>query len=715
MAFQVSPGVNVSEIDLTTIVPSVATTEAAFVGYFVWGPVMDIELISDELKLIDRFGKPTDENFVDFFCAANFLSYGNALRTVRVVGDAARNANATASANVRVNNLDDYTNQVNTPALDNCKWLAKYPGVLGNSVKVSICPSADAYSKAYTGSIVNGTTVFLARDVQLDLTPFTPSLDLTNTILTADAVDLTLAGPNEVTTSDLVVRIFGGSIETRAVSSVVFNSPDTEITVASAFSGNTGTFLVFRPVLDHTDSALVGSIIRASSGTISGEERSVVSVSASNLTISSAFSSSLSSVTLNVMWEYKSLIRYALGTSEYVANRGGSGDEMHVVIVDEDGLVSGIPGTVLETYALVSAAKDAKREDGASNYYAEVVSRNSKYVLWENHPADAVNWGSNALNTAFAYSSDLPTNYSFSGGVDAAPSVGDKLLGFDLFKDPERIDISLVICGDSGADSATVAQYVINNICEFRKDCVALVSPERDDVVATSSAAENIIAFRNNLPSSSYAVLDSGWKYQFDKYNDAYRWIPLCADIAGLMVRTDFERDAWWSPAGFNRGNIKNVTKLAFNPGKAERDDLYQAGVNPVVTFPGQGTVLFGDKTLLAKPSAFDRINVRRLFIVLEKAIARAARFSLFEFNDEATRSRTRVLVEGYLKDVTARRGITDFYVVCDTRNNTSEVIDRNELVCDIYIKPARSINFIQLNFIAVRTGVQFNEIVGKF
>ncbi len=275
---------------------------------------------------------------------------------------------------------------------------------------------------------------------------------------------------------------------------------------------------------------------------------------------------------------------------------------------------------------------------------------------------------------------------------------------------------SLILGGDG---NLTKSVHIINNIAEVRKDCIAVISPRRSDVVNNSGYVgkdvDDTITYRNSLPSSSYAVLDSGYKYIYDKYNDIYRYVPLNGDTAGLMVRTDNERDPWFSPAGFNRGQVKNVIKLATNPTKGQRDQLYKSGINPVVTFPGQGTVLFGDKTLLAKPSAFDRVNVRRLFIVLEKAIATAAKFTLFEFNDEFTRAQFRNLVEPFLRDVQGRRGIYDFRVVCDESNNTPEVIDRNEFVGDIYVKPARSINFIQLNFVAVRTGVEFSEIVGNF
>ena len=323
-----------------------------------------------------------------------------------------------------------------------------------------------------------------------------------------------------------------------------------------------------------------------------------------------------------------------------------------------------------------------------------------------------------------ALSTALPRKYDFSGGADgnaeSAISLGDLAVGYDLFSDAADVDISLLLTGKAvgGSNGEGLLNYIIDNICEVRKDCVVFGSPDRADVVdvtSLSTQTDNVIAFRNSCRSSSYGIIDSGYKYQYDKFGDVYRYVPLNGDIAGLCARTDGERDAWFSPGGFNRGQIKNVVKLAFNPRLAFRDQLYKAGVNPVVSFPGQGTVLFGDKKLLAKPSAFDRINVRRLFIVLEKAISNAAQFSLFEFNDEFTRAQFVNLIEPFLRDVQGRRGIYDFRVVCDDSNNTGEVIDRNEFVGDIYVKPAKSINFIQLNFVAVRSGVEFSEVVGKF
>ena len=400
-------------------------------------------------------------------------------------------------------------------------------------------------------------------------------------------------------------------------------------------------------------------------------------------------------------------------------NVGGANDEMHIVVVDEDGLFTGTSGTVLETFPFVSKASDAKDSVGNSNFYKDVIYNKSKYVYWTDH-LDAVNtattWGTAAAGKTFAQLVNVAAVYSssLSAGAAGSPSAGDVQTALGELVDADNLDISLLMTGD--AAPATVL-YAIQSVAEVRKDCVVFASPALANC-QSATPADDIVNYRNNAlsnVSSSYAVMDSGWKYQYDKYNDKYRWIPLNGDVAGLCARTDLERDAWFSPAGATRGSIKNVIKLAYQPTKAERDTLYKRGVNPVVSFAGEGTLLFGDKTMLAKPSAFDRINVRRLFITLEKAIARAAKTQLFEFNDEFTRAQFVSLVEPFLRTVQGRRGITDFRVVCDTTNNTPDVIDRNEFVGDIYVKPNRSINFIQLNFVAVRSGVAFDEVVGRF
>jgi len=409
-------------------------------------------------------------------------------------------------------------------------------------------------------------------------------------------------------------------------------------------------------------------------------------------------------------WKYYDQVAGAPGTSPYVSARGGSGDEIHIVVVDEDGGISGTANSVLEVYQKLSKASDAKNPQGDSNFYPDVIYSKSKNVYWMDHNSSGTNWGNTATGTTFT-SVTSPTLTSLSNGSDgSAISIAQKKTAFEKFQDAETVDVGLFICGKGDATHIDNVLTVVEN----RKDSICFASPERSDVVGVSNAnsqTTNVLDFYSTIRSSSYIIFDSGYKYMYDRYNDVYRFVPLNGDVAGLSARTDLIADSWYSPAGFNRGIIRGAVKLAYNPNKTQRDDLYRSRVNPVVTFPGQGTVLFGDKTGLSAPSAFDRINVRRLFIVLEKAIATASKFQLFEFNDEFTRANFRNIVEPFLREVQGRRGLTDFLVVCDETNNTGEVIDRNEFIAEIFIKPARSINFITLQFIATRTGVSFEEV----
>jgi len=411
-------------------------------------------------------------------------------------------------------------------------------------------------------------------------------------------------------------------------------------------------------------------------------------------------------------WRYYDSVGTGPGTSPFVSDRSGSGDELHVVVVDEDGDVTGVPGQVLETFEKLSKAADAKTPQGDTNYYPDVLYAKSQHVYWMDHNTSGTNWGSNASGTTFT-AVDTPTLESLSGGADGSSvTTGQKKTAYEKFQDAETVDVGLIIAGSG--DGTHVENLI--TIAEIRKDAVVFASPERADVVNVSNSEtqkDNVIDFFNSRSSSSYCVFDSGYKYMYDKYSDVYRFVPLNGDIAGLAARTDLVADSWFSPAGFNRGNVRGAVKLAFNPSKSQRDELYMKRINPVCTFPGQGTVLFGDKTALSSPSAFDRINVRRLFITLEKAISTASKFQLFEFNDEFTRANFRAIVEPFLREVQGRRGITDFLVVCDNTNNTGDVIDRNEFVAEIFVKPNRSINFIKLQFVATRTGVAFEEVAG--
>jgi hypothetical protein len=439
----------------------------------------------------------------------------------------------------------------------------------------------------------------------------------------------------------------------------------------------------------------------------------VKAVTTANVTLATPLTANVGSGTaVSRKWEYADEFDGAPGTTEYASNKSGSADEIHIVVVDQDGLISGVPGTVVEKYPFLSKGSDVKSADGTTLYYPRVIFNKSKWIYWGDHDTAGTNWGNTAQNTVYT-NVEKPSYDSLGGGADSVPGDDDLIRGYDLFADADTVDISLVI---GGPVDQTVAQYLIDNIGDHRRDCVVFLSPLFADAVDNAGhEVDDIVAYRNTLSSTSYAFMDSAWKYQYDKYNDVYRWVPVCGDTAGLCVRTDNTRDPWFSPAGFNRGGIKNVIKLSWSPTLTQRDELYKNGINPVITVTGEGTILYGDKTLQTKPSAFDRINVRRLFIVLEKAIARAAKYSLFEFNDEFTRAQFVALVEPFLRDVQGRRGIYDYRVVCDGSNNTPEVIDRNEFIGDIYIKPARSINFIKLNFVAVRTGVSFDEVVGKF
>ena len=512
---------------------------------------------------------------------------------------------------------------------------------------------------------------------------------------------------------------FGNSLKVSMADSHTFKNLSLTGVTSSSVIEIGGTSVVGVGTLFSTE-VHVGAILKTSAGVVIGTVASIQSNTSLTLASPGSKIQVAAGTSLKADWAYYTEFDSAPSTSSYASNANSSNDELHIIVIDKDGVFSGTKGTVLEKFAFVSKASDAKKYDGTINYYKEVINSRSQYIWWMDHTSNVGtgdSWGTEtSISDAYASLVGGITDL-FTGGVNDFVDTdgGYAQASWDLYLNDSSYDISLLAVGKANADTAN---HVIQNIAEVRKDCVVFVSPQDvstgDVIIGSGSAATDAInAYRNALTSSSYAVLDSGYKYQYDRYNDKYRWVPLNGDIAGLTARTDYTNDAWWSPAGYNRGQIKNIVKLAVNPTKTDRDNLYKNGVNPVVTFPGQGTVLFGDKTLLAKPSAFDRINVRRLFIVLEKAISKSSQYQLFEFNDAFTRAQFKNIVEPFLRDVKGRRGIIDFKVVCDETNNTGEVIDRNEFVGDIYIKPARSINFITLNFVAVRTGISFSEIGG--
>ena len=667
MPFQLSPGVLVKEIDLTNIVPAVATSIGAVAGAFEKGPVGEIVAIGSEKELVDIFGKPNGSNFETWFTAANFLQYGNALRVVRAES-AVLNAMSGGSG-LLIKSTTDYLNNYSAGQGSSGEWGARTAGTHGNSLGVSMCTNATAYEQ---------------------------NLGSSNQTVGEDAVGAT------------VIKVDAGT----------------------AF--NVGDLISFSSADASSDATAFAHIAGDE-----GNEYEITAISTNNLPVRLKDDPNGKGVQAIIpdntfirrRWAFYDLFDAAPGTSTYAAGKGLSNDEIHIVVFDTTGDISGFrkdtagerTNAVLETYQGLSQAAAAKTTQGGTNYYPDVIYGQSSFIYWLDHDSSLSNAGTNPVaGTSFASTagSGGVKDDNLSGGTDDyAATVGELALAYDEFADAETVDVNLIMAGTSpaGADGTTHATKLID-IAEARKDVVAFISPRRADVVNVAKSftqAQNVKTFFDGLSSSSYAVFDSGYKYMYDKFNDTFRFVPLNGDIAGLCANTDNVADPFFSPGGFNRGQIRGAVKLAFNPTKAQRDILYPARINPVVTFPGQGTVLFGDKTALAKPSAFDRINVRRLFILLEKAIATSAKFQLFEFNDEFTQAQFRNLVEPFLRDIQGRRGITDFSVVCDGTNNTGEVIDRNEFVADIFIKPARSINFIQLNFIAVRTGVAFSEIGG--
>ena len=640
MAFQVSPGVLVQERDLTNVIPAVATTIGAVAGQFSQGPMDEVTSISSEKELIETFGKPDSNTFEYFFSAASFLQYSSSLRVVRAANSGSVNAVVSGTA-LQIKNTDHYQNgdgstgPYNTGSANVGEWAARTAGAWGNSLHVSVCPSATAYEMAAKTTTNDSSTA--VGDTTIVLTSGTD-------FAAGDIVNFGEAGGHEYRVTDV--------------------------------STNTLTF------------------VRHPSGT-GGLHTAVADGSA-----------------VRRRWRYYDLVDTAPGTSSYASTRSGSGDEMHIVVIDEDGAITGTAGEVLEVYSNVSKASDAKTTQGDSNYYVDVIYNKSQYIYWMDHVATGSNWGSTATGTTFTALS-LPFARSLVSGADGSAVTNAQLkTAYEKYQDGDTVDVNLIIAGKG---DATHIDNLIT-IAENRKDAVVFASPERADVVnVTNSTTQttNVKGFFDSIRSSSYIVFDSGYKYTYDKYNDLFRYVPLNGDTAGLAARTDLIADSWFSPAGFNRGVLRGVVKLAYNPNKTQRDELYRARINPVVTMPGQGTILFGDKTGLSTPSAFDRINVRRLFITLEKAISTASKFQLFEFNDEFTRAQFRNIVEPFLRDVQGRRGVTDFRVVCDSSNNTANVIDSNEFRADIFVKPNRSINFIQLQFVATRSGAAFEEVVG--
>jgi len=737
MPFQLSPGVAVVEKDFTSIVPAVSTSIGGFAGKFGWGPVLEPVTVGSENELVSMFGAPTDNNFKSFFTAANFLSYTNNLLLVRCD---ASHKNATASATGGVSGISVGTagsGYVSTAAAPSVTIGA--PNVTGGVQAVAYATlsgggiSAIAVSAPGTGW--SGTPVVTITPAVGDTgSGATAHATVLSSGISAIVIDTPGSGYKATPTVTITgtfttLPTFGAvTITSSSVTGIVVTEAGTgytgapSVTVGTPPTGvqalATATYTASAGVKINNGASYLASwadgqgVVGEFSARYPGSKGNSIGVAFAD---SATFTGWTTTIAGSVV-DCAALFDAAPSTSTWAASQGGSLDEMHIVVFDEDGGISGTAGTILEKFAFVSKASDARKSDGTNNYYKNVINTNSKWIWWMDHPTalgTGTAWGTPASGATFKALTSSQFR-SFTGGADDwAVTDAAKQNAYALLANSEQYDISLLLAGQA---SATVASYVISSVAESRLDCVAFVSPENissgEPIIGSTSTEQNaIIAYRNLLPSSSYAVMDSGYKYQYDRYNDKYRYVPLNGDIAGLCARTDYNNDPWFSPGGLNRGQIKNVVRLAFNPNKTQRDMLYKSGVNPVVSFPGEGTVLYGDKTLLAKPSAFDRINVRRLFIVLEKAVATAAKFQLFEFNDPFTRAQFKSLVEPFLRDVQGRRGITDFVVKCDDTNNTGQIIDSNQFVADIFVKPNRSINYITLNFVAARSSISFTEI----
>ena len=712
MAFLVSPGVNVSEIDVTAGVQNVSLSSAGFAGPFQWGPALDVINVGSEQDLVQTFGKPDANTATYWFSAASFLAYSNQLKVVRAIASTALNATPEAKTATGV-----------TATVTN-----------GSTTVTLSAGTANAELVAGRTILINGTSRVI------DSVTNATSLELTTAWATANAAGATIKyyGTLIKNESDwdanystgisgygMVAAKWAGELGNSLKISMC-PSANAFTTDATGLSGNV-VFSAGNTTVVGTGTAFNTELVIGDYITAGGVKVQVAAVAnATSLTLMDAPTTNVTTTDAWTReWEYAYLFDAAPGTSNFAADRSGVTDELHLVIVDENGLFSGVPGTVLEKYAFASKASDGRDGNGVNNYYVNLLNRNSAYVWWLAHDSvtSTTNWGGTTAGTTFA-ADVLPLTESFVGGVShnstfASGAGADALMtAYDLFENTDVYDVSLLVSGpaivraNSSTTDTSVASHLVS-LAESRKDCVVFLSPAANSVINQAANEVDLILADRTTFNSSYAFMDSGWKYTYDKYNDVYRWVPLNGDIAGLAARTDTTNDPWFSPAGLTRGVIKNVVKLAWNPKQADRDDLYKVGVNPVVAFPGQGVLLYGDKTLLTRPSAFDRINVRRLFITLEKTIARYAKSQLFEFNDEFTRAAFRNAVEPFLRDVKARRGITDYLLVCDGTNNTADVIDNNQFVGDIFVKPTRSINFIQLNFVAVRSNVAFQEIVG--
>ena len=726
---QLSPGVLVREVDLTVgRADNVLDNIGAIAGPFALGPVEDPIDITTENELLNVFGKPisTDAQYEYWMSASAFLSYGGVLKVVRADGTNLVNANAIRNSagvstagepSLKIKNFDDYEANF-ADDIANYIFAAKNPGTWANNLKVCVIDDKADQILPVGAALTAQASV---------------GMGVTTTLTNVPSAGVGTTSSFSGYLKSIVTGIGASTLEVKVTSIVSTSGVETPVSYApksqlQSFKASTGGGSLTVNLIDSAGDIVDSSSINTGSNPIRDwyDEQTLI---LSNAAI------------------YWNSIAPKPGTSQYAANRNGKSDEIHVVIVDDTGTVTGIQGNLLEKHLGISKAFDAVSAVNSPQkiWWKNYLAQYSSYVYVGDNPSDELNVNEPIVATGFStafteytnseglwnkdaqdrtYSALGNVTYNLSGGKDYSNSggmtatLGDLFTAYNLFSNKDEIEVDYLIMGPGMGnkfESQAKANHLIS-IANGRKDCVAVISPHRTDVVDvtnTDTQTDNVIEFFSPLSSSSYAVFDSGYKYTYDRFNNKFRYIPCNGDVAGLMVRTSILAYPWFSPAGQQRGILNNAIKLAYNPNKAQRDQLYPQRINAIINQPGIGILLYGDKTALGYASAFDRINVRRLFLTIEQALQRSAQAQLFELNDEITRANFRNIVEPYLRDVQAKRGLYGFLVVCDSSNNTPDVIDNNEFRADIYLKPAKSINYITLTFVAVRTGVSFEEVVG--
>ena len=744
-ANQSSPGIVVQERDLTTITSLATANVGVLAAPFELGPVEEVVQISSEKGLAEVFGEPNDYNFEYWFTAAQYLAYGGVLKTIRVASTALKNGVNTGTAPL-IKNIDDYEANYED-STNGWEFAARTPGSKGNSIGVFVTDAGADQIAVLPAPGSGNEHEFVADAAVSAASGAAGKVFKYSILLTVDTVVGTFT-PGATTTINI-----GGSQE--SVDVLAYDAANKKLEIGLPSGGVTGILTDDQVITQGTNTAAINTTIERRLY-IGLDNASIEFVATDSIQDTNSTAIAIDSVRGEYAErEYLPGFKWINagvrpGTSQYATAAGGRNDEIHVLVIDVDGKITGTAGAVLEKFVGLSKASDAKTSVGETNYYPTVIKQRSGYIYWGSHEATGFaatgtssdgDWGQDSarqfnLLRSSGGTTDFPAGvttvgsknnatwyYRLASGADYTVAGTNYTVGssdvqsaYDLVSDPESQTIDFILTGPSGADDASAIAKITSlvNIVEERRDCMLFVSPRRANVVGvsnTGTATNNLVDFFDQLPSSSYVVFDSGYKYMYDKYNDVYRYVPCNGDMAGLCLQTTETAEPWFSPAGFQRGGIRNAIKLAYTPNKTQRDTLYSSRINPIVAFPGQGIVLYGDKTAQSFASAFDRINVRRLFLTIERVIGGAAKSQLFEQNDEAQRGLFLNIVEPYMRDVQGRRGVTDFLVKCDESNNPPDAVDRGEFYAEVYVKPTRTINFITLTFVATRTGVSFSEV----